>query len=277
MLIETRESITVRHIVQWSTCHDLLGRLRSSDGYPRRTHDTSAGTIGRYLLKIIHQTDDDLLVFNMRQEYATIVDGAARIATLVKFQQGQIGMVVKHGDLPDGIKCREHGESMHNSEYDRSTADNETLVEAFYSDMPPEMQQKFLTSKLTVLKVEDIPDVEEAAMHFNLNGCRPSSPVYPSTYDEAQEVQKVYARLFSSDAEHLRAILGSISGFLAPVIRCEVLRLLTKVLDDADEQRQNSNTVLATPSVNEASMDVGANPVCACKRHRSDSSTGSVD
>ena len=56
----------------------------------------------------------------------------------------------------------------------------------------------------------------------------------PVFINEEKELQKVCDRLFSNDAEHLHAIMGYISGVMAPVARCELLRLLTKVLDDAD-------------------------------------------
>lgn len=276
MLIDNSEKITVRHLVQWSTCHDLLGRLRINDDYPRREHSSCSITAGKYLLKIMHNTDDDLLVFNMKEHHATIVDGASRVATLVRFQQGLMSMAVPFGDLPDNIKCREYEPVINCRAYepvmerkmsqDRHKHDlqhfhKETMVEAFYSDMKPEVQEKFLTAKLTVLKLEDLSDVQEASMHFDLNGCRPTSPQYQSNYSEADELKKVCGRLFSSDAQHLNAIMGYISGSMASVARCELLRLLTKVLDDADEAAMDDHGKIG---------DVGKDQFRESKRSRFD-------
>jgi hypothetical protein len=235
MLFNTREMITVRHLVQWSNCHEYLGRLKTSDEYPRRETAPSPERAGRFILKVLNNTDEELLVLNMKLTDANIVDGAARVATLVKFQEGQIPMVVPFGQLPDNVSWRAHGVPEEKYKFARFKPDNETLVEAFYHDMEPAVQQKFLDSHVTVLKLEDLSDADEAHLHFELNGVRPQSPSYASGYNEAEELQKVCSRLFANDAEHLRTTMGYISGVLAPVARCEVLRLITKVLDNADE------------------------------------------
>lgn len=255
MLINTREKITVRHLVQWCTCHDLLGRLKTSDEYPRRESAGSHELAGKFMLKVFNHTDEELLVFNMKLTDASIVDGAKRVATLVKFQQGQIPLVVPFGKLPYNMSCRAHGVPTDKHKHERFTPDDRTLVEAFYSDMEPKMQQKFLDSTVTVLKIEDLSDLDEAHMHFELNGCRPQSPSYASAYNEAEELQKVCSRLFSNDADHLRTALGYISGVLAPVARCELLRVMNKVLDNAEEAAEGGKSETSPR---------------ACKRRRGD-------
>ena len=241
MLFNARENITVRHLVQWSTCHDYLGRLKTSDEYPRLEAAPSHERAGRFILKVLNNTDEEFLVLNMKLADASIVDGAARVATLVKFQEGQIPMVVPFGQLPENVSCRAHGVPAQ-YKYPLFKPDNETLVEVFYYDMEPAVQQRFLDSNVTVLKLEGLSDADEAHLHFELNGVRPQSPSYASEYNETEELEKVCSRLFANDAEHLRTTMGYISGVLAPVARCEVLRLLTKVLDNADAEGSKSET-----------------------------------
>jgi hypothetical protein len=219
-----------------------LGRLKASDEYPRRETAYSHERAGKFILKVFNHTDEEFLVLNMKLTEASIVDGAARVATLVKFQQGQMPLVVPFGQLPNNVSCRAHRVPADTSKYARFKPDDDTLVEAFYSDMEPAVQQKFLDSKVTVLKLEGLSDADEAHLHFELNGVRPQSPTYASEYNETEELEKVCRRLFTNDAEHLRSTMGYISGVLAPVARCEVLRLLTKVLDNADAEGSKSET-----------------------------------
>jgi len=242
MFFNTRELITVRHLLQWSTCHEYLGRLKTSDEYPRRETAPSPERAGKFILKVLNNTDEEFLVLNMKLTNANIIDGAARVATLVKFQEGQIPMVVPFGQLPDDVAWRPHGVAKEKFKLTRFSPNSETLVEAFYCDMEPAVQQKFLDSHVTLLKLEDLCDADEAHLHFELNGLRVKSPSYASDYNEDEELQKVCSRLFANDAEHLRATLGYISGVLAPVARCEVLRLMTKVLDNADEAAEGSES-----------------------------------
>jgi hypothetical protein len=170
MLTLSTEKITVQTLVQWSTCKPLLGRL-GENSYNRHTQVcfSSHELASRYILKILNDTDDEILVLNIKEYEAYIIDGAARIKSLVDFQKERIPLVVRYADLPDNVAFTGYGERDDKYFYEQFNPDPEKMVKAYYSQMTPTVQKLFMQSTVTVVKIKDLSDVDELAMHCKLN------------------------------------------------------------------------------------------------------------
>jgi hypothetical protein len=165
------EKVTVQRLVQWSTCAPVIGRLEENNSYQRKTQVCfgSAEFASQYVLKILHGNDDEIITLNMKENKAYIIDGAQRINTLVKFQQGLIPLVVPWGELPDNVACTGYGEPDDKYVKEQFHPDPEKMVQAYYSQMTPTVQNRFMQSTVNVVKIEDLSNEKERVMHCKLN------------------------------------------------------------------------------------------------------------
>jgi hypothetical protein len=135
-MVSQIKTLAVKLLVQWSLTH-CRDRLSVNDSYPRTGALWDLLNKGRYLLEVLNGTDISVLVVNMTTDNSFIIDCAARVNTLLDFQQGKIPMVVTCQTMPDKINFRPYGVCV-NEDVDAYKYESETLVEAYYTAGGPE-------------------------------------------------------------------------------------------------------------------------------------------
>jgi hypothetical protein len=237
------KTLAVKLLVQWSLTH-CSDRLSVNDSYPRTGAPWDLLNKGRYLLDVLNGTDISVLVVNMTVDNSFIIDGAARVNTLFNFQQGKIPMVVTHQEMPDKINFRPYGICL-DEDVDAYKYESETLVEAFYTDLPADQKRSFLNTQLDIIMLNGFSLDEEVRIYYECNNICPSSPVYQSDYSDNTVLKDMRACMSTTRAMHIERVLEMIGGQHAALARAEVLRFTRDLVRHCpliqDEQARTSD------------------------------------
>lgn len=217
------KTLVVKRLVQWSLTH-CSDRLSVNDAYPRTGAPWDLLNKGRYLLDVFNGIDISVLVVNITADNSFIIDGAARINTLLDFQQGKIPMVVTFQDMPDKINCRPYGVCV-DEDVDAFKYNDDTLVEAYYTDLHADQKRSFLNTQLDIIMLNGFSLDEEVRIYYECNNICPSSPVYQSDYNDTTALKSIRDCMSTTRAMHIERVLEMIGGQHAALARAEVLRL----------------------------------------------------
>jgi hypothetical protein len=243
------EQITVRRLVQRSLIHSEYS-LRVNEGYARIDSAWSIQEKSRYLQQVMHGTEISVLIINITENNSYIVDGAARIGTLVDFQQGKIPMVLRFGEVPDAASFSPHGVAAELYAQEQFPYKLDTPVEIYYSGLAVEQKKQFLQAGIDVIKLRNYSLDEEKKIYWQNNNICPPSPVLTSNYDESCVLQDISGRMCYLQINSLKHLMNMMHGPLAIVARAELLRF--------------AKLMLARPSVRECgsqvTQDVEHNP-----------------
>jgi hypothetical protein len=243
----------VRRVVQWSLSHDQF-RLRVNPAYPRLASDWNKMDTGRYLLGVMNGTDISVLIINVCEQNAYIVDGAARICALVDFQQGRIPIVLKFEDIPDGVSFRPHGVPAELYTHNRFEYKDDTLVEAFYSDLSAAQQRAFLEMHVDIVQRRNLSLEDEQLLYWQNNCMVPSSPLQESIYNETLAFEAVARSMYAPQVRNLLSVLhlveSSVDAPRAQVARAAIISFTHSILHHATDQ------TISSISSNEASTSV---------------------
>jgi hypothetical protein len=258
--MEGISSTPVRRLVQWSLSHDQF-RLLVNPAYPRLASDWNKIDKGRYLQAVMNGTDISVLIINVCEQNAYIVDGAARICTLVDFQQGRIPIVLTFQEIPDGVSFRPHGVPAEQYTHNRFEYKDDTLVEAFYSDLSVEQQRAFLDMHVDIVRMRNLSLEDEQQLYWQNNYMVPSSPLSESIYNETLAFEAVAQSLYAPQVRKLLSVLhiveSSVDAARAQVARAAIISFIHSILHRTTDLTDSSiSSTEASTSVESSTSDI---------------------
>ena len=253
----------VRRVVQWSLKHDEL-QLRVNPAYPRVASGWNKMDTGRYLLGVMNGTDISVLIINVCEQNAYIVDGAARICALVNFQQGRIPIVVRFEDIPDGVSFRPHGVPAELYTHNHFEYKDDTLVEAFYSDLSLAQQRAFLEMHVDIVQVRNLSLEDEQRLYWQNNCMVPSSPLQESIYNETLAFEAVAQSMNAPQVRKLLSLLhvveSAVDAARVQVVRAAILSFTHSIVHDlhhvTDQTISSISSTEASTSVESSTSDI---------------------
>jgi hypothetical protein len=262
--VEMISSMPVKRLLQWSLCHGEWC-LRVNPAYPRVSPAWTELDKGRYLQQVMNGTDISVLIVNITDSKAYIVDGAARVGVLLDFQQGRLSMVLTFQEMPDNVRFRPYGVPPEQYALDRFHYHEDTLVEASYLDLPADQQRAFLDAHVDIMKMSNLCLQDEQQLYWSNNCMCPSSPVYTCNYNETDAFEAVARWLSPRQVQSLLSVLnmldGSVNADRVEVTRAAILRLTDSIIHDHTETGTASMSTSTSESDTRSFSETGEDMV----------------
>jgi hypothetical protein len=183
-----------------------------------------------------------IISINEKKRDSFIVDGACRLGVLSDFQQGKLPMVVTNSIIPERVSFRPYGVPASVYSYDNFVYEADTLVEVYYDGLQADQQRAFLDAKVDVRKFFNLSLEDEKQVYWQSNYMCPSSPVYTSEYDEAEDYAKVASLLPEEARAKLPQIMNLIGGVHRNMACAELLMFLRKLLPPGSTEESAQDT-----------------------------------